>query len=129
MCNSMMMFFFSIFASLVQKSIWHFDVNWLNSQPFICRDLKPVAFLVFVIKTNFNVNILYKLLFCRKTIPCASDFKRYFFTLCHIIPLPTSVLSQFCFILIFQFFYFKILIFHEALLLLCCLTDLVYSYI
>ena len=31
---------------------------------------------------------------CRKTISCASDFKRYLFTLYHIISLPIFVLSR-----------------------------------
>ena len=35
---------------------------------------------------------------CRKTISCATDFKRYLFTLYHIIYLPISVLSRLHFI-------------------------------
>ena len=33
---------------LFKKSVWHFDVTWLISQEFIRRDLKPVAFFVFI---------------------------------------------------------------------------------
>ena len=37
-----------------KKSIWIFDVNWLISQKFIHKDLKPVAFLVYNLEANKN---------------------------------------------------------------------------
>ena len=47
--NSMVLFTFSVFnlQVLFKKSIWHVDVTWKLSQQFICRDLKPVAFLLY----------------------------------------------------------------------------------
>ena len=41
---------FSVLGLLLQvlfiKSIWHFDVTWWIFQWFICKNLKPVAFII-----------------------------------------------------------------------------------
>ena len=46
------MFTFSVLDLFLQvlskKTVWYFDVTWLISQQFTSRDLKPVAFHVYI---------------------------------------------------------------------------------
>ena len=51
MQNSMVLFNFSVFELQVlsKKSIWHFDITWLITQWFTCRDLSYWLFLLKII--------------------------------------------------------------------------------
>ena len=98
-------YFWTFLQVLFKKLIWHFDVTWLISQQFTCRDIKPVAFLVpskfkcYSKHSSANFNNVRYIFVCIQFVAidwCNSCFTAMFFAnlslkVLHSLPIPLNI--------------------------------------
>ena len=98
-------YFWTFLQVLFKKLIWHFDVTWLISQQFTCRDIKPVAFLVpskfkcYSKHSSANFNNVRYIFVCIQFVAidwCNSRISAMFFAnlslkVLHSLPIPLNI--------------------------------------